>query len=82
MKNDQCSHKYEKNCECREDNNCGCTYPNNMHNDFMCSNIHITENSSEVADDAEYAFNQETGEGVYICPACKETAKDCSCHKE
>lgn len=85
MKNEKCSHEYEKNCDCSEDNNCGCTYPNNMHNDFMCSNIHIKENSSEVAGDnmaeenhREYKDIEET----FICPACKTSQKDCACHKE
>jgi len=82
MKNDKCAYEHEKNCDCREDNNCGCTYPNNMRDDIMCSNIHIKENSSEVADDAEHTFNQKIGKDVFACPVCGLEVKDCACSKK
>ena len=82
MKNDKCTYEHEKNCECREDNNCGCSYPNNMRDDIMCGNVHIEENPAKVADDAEQAFNQEKGDGVFACPVCGANAKDCACHRE
>ena len=82
MKNDKCFYEHEKNCDCREDNNCGCSYPNNMRDDIMCDNVYIKENSSEVASDAEKAFNREEGARVYACPVCGATPKDCACHKE
>ena len=82
MKNGKCAYEHEENCECREDNNCGCTYPNNMRDDIMCSDIYISENSSEIAGNAEYVFNQNGGEGIFACPVCGAATKDCACHKK